>query len=121
MLLTAPVPRPARDTLARRSVEKVREFLGVDPDVIVAGSHGYDVRGPGGLNVRPFTAHRPALDAARAALEAAVAHIPGCTVEDNTFSVSAVPGQRRRARAAPLDPTLSRGRRRRVRCPRPLF
>jgi trehalose 6-phosphate phosphatase len=60
------------------------------PDIYYAGSHGFDISGPGGLRETP-KAGAAALDAiatAAPALTAAVGAIPGARVEPKTFSIA---------------------------------
>jgi len=70
-----------------RSREKVEAFVQLQ-SLIYAGSHGFDIAGPDGLRHRIAEEALPMLAAARDALAARLANIPGATVEDNEFSVS---------------------------------
>lgn len=69
-----------------RRREKVQAFVQLS-SLIYAGSHGFDIAGP---SLRHTIAEEalPALAAAREALTARLAQIPGAAVEDNEFSVS---------------------------------
>lgn len=60
------------------------------PDIYYAGSHGFDIAGPGGLRERPEAGERAlgAIEAASIALDAAIADIPGARVEAKTFSIA---------------------------------
>lgn len=74
-----------------RSRKKVRAFVGIGR-ALYAGSHGFDIRGSlAGLPVAAAKGQEclAALAAAREEVAAAVAGIPGATVEDNVFAVSA--------------------------------
>jgi len=70
----------------------LREITGLValPAVIYAGSHGFEIAGPGGLTLEKEEGVRclPDLDAAEAALRSAVGPIPGSLVERKRFSVA---------------------------------
>jgi len=70
-----------------RSRQKVEDFVRLT-SLFYAGSHGFDIAGPDGLRHRIGEEALPTLAAARDALQARVASIPGASVEDNQFSVS---------------------------------
>ena len=68
----------------------MRERVGID-EVIYAGSHGFDIAGPDGLEERPDEAEgfflRP-IEEADADLRDALSGIEGTDVERKTFSVA---------------------------------
>ena len=70
-----------------RAREKVREFVAVE-NLYYAGSHGFDIDGPGGLRKQVKTSAVPILRAARSQLEVWLRDVAGASVEDNVFSVS---------------------------------
>jgi len=70
-----------------RAREKIREFVDLR-ELYYAGSHGFDIDGPGGLKHSVSPEAIPLLSAARDALAARLAGIAGAAVEDNRFSVS---------------------------------
>ena len=70
-----------------RAREKVREFVAVE-NLYYAGSHGFDIDGPGGLRHSVSAEIIPVLAAARDALRRSLAHVAGASVEDNRFAVS---------------------------------
>jgi trehalose 6-phosphate phosphatase len=75
--------------ISGRDRADVHARVGLD-DVYYAGSHGFDIAGPGGLRETP-EAGAKALDAIGAAgpeLDRAVAGIPGARVERKTFSIT---------------------------------
>jgi trehalose 6-phosphate phosphatase len=71
-----------------RAKDKVRNFIDLDENLMYAGSHGFDIAGPGGLAYQVGTRFLPLLSEAFALLSAAVAAIPGASVENNRFSVT---------------------------------
>ena len=97
----ASIPDETRDAIRRlagtcpvaiisgRDLADVRARVGID-DVIYAGSHGFDIAGPDGLQARPDAADAflEPIAAADRDLRAAVAHIRGAMVERKTFSVA---------------------------------
>mmetsp|Transcript_6510 Transcript_6510/g.19081 ORF Transcript_6510/g.19081 Transcript_6510/m.19081 type:complete len:324 (-) Transcript_6510:282-1253(-) len=72
-----------------RSLEKITRLVGLE-DLIYAGSHGFDIRGPDHNEMRHQVAQDllPELREARDNLQDAVKDVPGCSIEDNRFSVS---------------------------------
>jgi alpha,alpha-trehalase len=97
----ATIPEETRSAVARlaercpvavisgRDLGDVRERVGLDA-VIYAGSHGFDIAGPDGLEARPDEAEgflRP-IEQADAELRDALAGIDGADVERKTFSVA---------------------------------
>ncbi|WP_342708067.1 trehalose-phosphatase [Citreimonas salinaria] len=75
--------------ISGRDLADVRERVGLD-QVIYAGSHGFDIAGPDGLEARPDEAEgflRP-IEQADAELRHALSDIEGADVERKTFSVA---------------------------------
>lgn len=68
----------------------VQEFVGLD-GLVYAGSHGFDIVGPGGLAMRHDAGVRalPALDEAEARLRARLAAVAGAQVERKQFAIAA--------------------------------
>lgn len=85
--LVARFPRTC--VITGRSVDTIRGFLGRElaDRLQLAASHGHDLAGPF-ATLAVGTEHLPALAAARDALRAALAGVPGADVEDNRFSVT---------------------------------
>ena len=72
-----------------RDLDDVRKLVRLD-DIVYAGSHGFDIAGPGGLRIQhdegaAFTA---AVERATAELRPAVAPIDGALVEPKRFAVA---------------------------------
>ncbi len=70
-----------------RAAQDLRRLVGLDT-LYLAGSHGFEILGPGGLihdEGAPFAA---ALDAAERDLEAAVADLPGVWVERKPYAIA---------------------------------
>ncbi|WP_306119245.1 MULTISPECIES: trehalose-phosphatase [unclassified Roseitalea] len=97
----ATIPEETRTAVARlaercpvavisgRDLADVRARVGLD-EVIYAGSHGFDIAGPDGLEERPDAAEgfvRP-IEQADAQLRDALSGIEGADVERKTFSVA---------------------------------
>lgn len=75
--------------ISGRDLADVRERVGLE-DIIYAGSHGFDIAGPGGLEERPDEAEgflSPLKDAAEE-LRESVSGIAGADVERKTFSIA---------------------------------
>lgn len=72
-----------------RSLHKIQSFVGI-PQLYYAGSHGFDIEGPGGTSIKNQVAAQFLTDLhqVRDTLTAKVAGIPGASVEDNIFSIS---------------------------------
>eukprot|EP00466_Bigelowiella_natans_P004033 jgi/Bigna1/57461/fgenesh1_pm.14_\ len=72
-----------------RSIETITQFVKLD-SIYYAGSHGFDIRSPGGQEIiRQVGAEfLPLLAKARDSLREKVKNIPGSLVEDNVYSVS---------------------------------
>ncbi len=93
--------QPMRETVARlasrrmvavvsgRDLPDVRERVGL-PGLVYAGSHGFDIAGPGGLEqVLPQAREVvPALDTAERSLLAAIDNIDGALVERKQFTIA---------------------------------
>ncbi|HYD67795.1 trehalose-phosphatase [Azospirillum sp.] len=69
-----------------RDLDDVRGLVGIDT-LVYAGSHGYDMRGPG-LRTQIGLEYVPALDAAEADLRAKLAGVPGVLVERKRFAIA---------------------------------
>lgn len=93
-----PSMRSAVERLARlctvavvsgRNVDDVRKRAGIT-GIYYAGSHGFDIAGPGGLHQQHAKGVEalPALDAAERELRSAVATIGGALVERKRFSIA---------------------------------
>jgi trehalose 6-phosphate phosphatase len=67
----------------------VAGLVGID-NLVYAGSHGFDIAGPDGLQMQHERAAEflPALDAAEAQLQARLADVPGVLVERKRFAVA---------------------------------
>lgn len=70
-----------------RGREKVQNFVKLS-SLYYAGSHGFDIAGPGGLSHRVGEAVLPLLAEVRDALRERLATIKGAAIEDNGFSIS---------------------------------
>jgi len=72
-----------------RDLADVKRLVGLD-DLVYAGSHGFDISGPGGLRIEHERGARFAAAAARAAewLKPALAGIAGALVEPKRFAVA---------------------------------
>lgn len=75
--------------ISGRDLEDVRARVGID-DAVYAGSHGFDIAGPGGLRERPEAAEglRGPIDAAEAELREALSGIEGAKIERKTFAIA---------------------------------
>mmetsp|Transcript_24859 Transcript_24859/g.59783 ORF Transcript_24859/g.59783 Transcript_24859/m.59783 type:complete len:352 (-) Transcript_24859:88-1143(-) len=73
-----------------RSIKAITQFVKLE-SVYYAGSHGYDIRSPGGEDVirQVGQEYLPVLAKARDSLRQKLKKIPGSMVEDNKYSVSA--------------------------------
>lgn len=69
-----------------RDLEDVARLVAL-PDLVYAGSHGFDIRGPD-LRVMIGAEHAPALDRAEAALRHDLAGIDGALVERKRFAIA---------------------------------
>lgn len=83
--------------LSGRDLEEVVALVGLE-GVYYAGSHGFDLRGPGDFRERRGEDHLSALDASEASLRGSTAQIPGVRVERKRYGVAVhhrgVPEQR---------------------------
>ncbi|MCG7598574.1 trehalose-phosphatase [Halomonas sp. McH1-25] len=72
-----------------RDRANVAELVGID-NLVYAGSHGFDIVGPNGLQMQHERAAEflPALDEAEAQLRARLAEVPGALVERKRFAVA---------------------------------
>ncbi len=72
-----------------RDLRDIQKIVGID-SLIYAGSHGFEIAGPGGLQVEHegAGADLPALDAAEAELKDRLGHVRGCLVERKRFSIA---------------------------------
>ncbi len=75
--------------ISGRAKEEVRAFVGLE-NVVYAGSHGFDIEGPGGLSfVQEDGARiRPLIGEAAAYLKQEIGSIPGVLVEDKSFAIA---------------------------------
>jgi len=73
-----------------RDREDVERLVGIE-ELVYAGSHGFDIRGPGGLRMEHDEAQRclPDLEAAAARLEAGLEGIGGVLLERKRFALAA--------------------------------
>ena len=83
--LTAKVPVAV---LSGRELGDVRMRVGID-GVFYAGSHGFDIAGPRGLQRQEAQEFLPALDAAEKELREKLTGIAGALVERKRFSIAA--------------------------------
>lgn len=97
----AVLSEPMRDTLAAlaercvvavvsgRSRDDVAALVKL-PNIIYAGSHGFDIAGPGGLDMRHKEGEQfvPAIAEAETALREKVGHIEGALVEGKTYAIA---------------------------------
>jgi trehalose 6-phosphate phosphatase len=74
--------------LSGRDLDDVRRRVQLD-GIVYAGSHGFDLAGPGGLRRQAATEFLPILDAAERELYEATDEIPGARVERKHFSIAA--------------------------------
>jgi alpha,alpha-trehalase len=74
--------------LSGRDLDDVRQRVNIDT-IIYAGSHGFDISGPGGLRKQVAAEFLPNLDLAETEVEEALAGIPGARVERKRFSIAA--------------------------------
>jgi trehalose-phosphatase len=74
--------------LSGRDLDDIRQRVDLDT-IIYAGSHGFDIAGPGELRKQVAAEFLPSLDLAEKELEKAVAGILGARVERKRFSIAA--------------------------------
>lgn len=72
-----------------RDLRDIRKIVGID-SLIYAGSHGFEIVGPGGLQVEHegAGAYLPDLDAAEGELKDQLGNVRGCLVERKRFSIA---------------------------------
>ncbi|MBI4563511.1 MAG: trehalose-phosphatase [Planctomycetes bacterium] len=75
--------------ISGRDLRDVRQLVGLD-GVVFAGSHGFDIEGPGGLRREhpEGASFLPSLDKAERALKEALARLEGAIIERKRFSVA---------------------------------
>lgn len=75
--------------ISGRARADVESLVGLD-ELIYAGSHGFDIRGPKGLKLSPeeALAFVPHIHAAASELEGRLSGIPGTLIEDKNFSLA---------------------------------
>jgi trehalose-phosphatase len=75
--------------LSGRDLPDVKEKVGIG-DLVYAGSHGFDISGPEGLQItsQQGTSFLPMLDSAQKDLNQQLSDIPGAMVERKTFSIA---------------------------------
>jgi alpha,alpha-trehalase len=74
--------------LSGRDLNDVRRCVAID-SILYAGSHGFDIAGPGGLRRETATELLPELDVAEKELRAALDGISGARVQRKRFSIAA--------------------------------
>ena len=72
-----------------RDLDDVRQLVGLD-NIVYAGSHGFDIRGPAGLQIEHDVGSDavPALDAAERQLQVALKPVEGAQIERKKFSIA---------------------------------
>jgi trehalose 6-phosphate phosphatase len=73
--------------LSGRDLDDVRERVGIE-NIVYAGSHGFDIAGPGGLRRQTANEFLPKLDTAEKKLQEALDGISGARVERKRFSIA---------------------------------
>jgi len=75
--------------LSGRDLTDIRQRVGLE-DLWYAGSHGFDIAGPGAerMEWQQGTEYLPVLDAAEEALRSELGNVEGCLVERKRFSVA---------------------------------
>lgn len=73
--------------LSGRELEDVRKRVAID-GIVYAGSHGFDIAGPRGLQRQEATEFLPALDEAEKELREKLAGIEGALIERKRFSIA---------------------------------
>lgn len=75
--------------ISGRDLADLRERVGIE-NVIYAGSHGFDISGPGGMAERPEEAEgfEEPIDKAEAELRDALSGIDGARIERKTFAIA---------------------------------
>lgn len=85
-----------------RDLADVRAMVGID-GIFYAGSHGFDIAGPGGRTEQRAIDHLPHLAAAEAELRPAIGTIPGARLERKRFAVCAHVRQVEEARVGQVE------------------
>ena len=80
--------RVALAILSGRDLDDVRTRVGI-PNIIYAGSHGFDIAGPDGLRRQMASEFLPELDTAEKKLQQALNGISGARVERKRLSIAA--------------------------------
>ena len=73
--------------ISGRDLDDVRRMVGVD-DIVYAGSHGFDIAGPGGLAEQHAVELLPELDQAEEELRSLLAPVPGVRLERKRFAIA---------------------------------
>jgi trehalose-phosphatase len=73
--------------LSGRELKDVRKRVAID-GIVYAGSHGFDIAGPGGLQRQEATEFLPTLDVAEKELREKLAGILGALIERKRFSIA---------------------------------
>ncbi|MGH2628974.1 MAG: trehalose-phosphatase [Actinomycetota bacterium] len=73
--------------ISGRDLADVRRMVGVE-DIAYAGSHGFDIAGPGGVAEQHGVEFLPDLDRAEDELRASLGRIPGIRVERKRFAIA---------------------------------
>ncbi len=74
--------------LSGRDLDDVRRLVNID-GIVYAGSHGFDIAGPRGLQKQVATEFLPIIDLAEKELKEKLASIPGALMERKRFSIAA--------------------------------
>jgi len=92
-----------------RGLKDVRERVGID-GIYYAGSHGFEIAGPGERieEYGPAREHLPALDEAQAALQNLLRNVDGAQVERKKFSIAVQYGNVAERRAAAVEEAVDR-------------
>jgi trehalose 6-phosphate phosphatase len=86
--LQALVMRASVAVLSGRDLDDVRKRVAIEA-IAYAGSHGFDIAGPRGLQRQEATKFLPALDSAEKELREKLAGIAGALIERKRFSIAA--------------------------------
>ena len=73
--------------LSGRDMNDVRRRVNID-GIVYAGSHGFDIAGPGGLRRELGAEYLPELDRAEKELHQAIGGVPGAQLERKRFSIA---------------------------------
>jgi trehalose-phosphatase len=87
-ILRALVAKVPVAILSGRELKDVRQRVAID-GIVYAGSHGFDIAGPRGLQRQEATEFLPVLDAAEKELREKLAGIAGALIERKCFSIAA--------------------------------